>query len=125
MQDPKKGAFRYSGTASFLFWRSYEMDIQTTLNIVLGLLTLWLAYRNFVSSSKKDVMRESQEMTEIKVQLNQVMGMLRDMQKDIRTNNTDYRALSERVVKLETMLETAFQQIKELKEQINGKHENQ
>ena len=101
------------------------MDIQTTLNIVFGLLTLWLAYRNFVSSSKKDVMRESQEMTEIKVQLNQVMGMLQDVQKDIRTNNADYRALSERVVKLETKLEAAFQQIKELKEQINGKHENQ
>lgn len=101
------------------------MDIQTTLNIVLGLLTLWLAYRNFVSSSKKDVMRESQEMTEIKVQLNQVMGMLQDVQKDIRTNNVDYRALSERVVKLETKLEAALQQIKELKEQFNGKHEIQ
>lgn len=99
------------------------MDIQTTLNIILGILTVWLAYRNFVSNNKKDVMRESQEMTEIKVQLNQVMGLLRDMQKDIRTNNADYRALSERVVKLETMLETAFQQIKELKELINGKHE--
>ena len=28
------------------------MDIQTTLNIVLGILTVWLAYRNFVSNNK-------------------------------------------------------------------------
>ena len=101
------------------------MDIQTALNIVLGILTLWLAYRNFVSNNRKDVMRESQEMTEIKVQLNQVMGLLRDMQKDIRTNNADYRALSERVVKLETKLEVVNQRIDELKGHTNGRHENQ
>ena len=101
------------------------MDIQTALNIVLGILTAWLAYRNFISNSRKDVMRESQEMTEIKVQLNQVMGLLRDMQKDIRTNNADYRALSERVVKLETKLEVVNQRIDELKGHTNGRHENQ
>lgn len=96
------------------------MDIQTTLNIVLGILTVWLAYRNFVSNNRKDAMRESQEMTEIRVQLQNVMSMLQDMQKDIRASNADYRMLSERVAILEEKLKTAFQQIEELK---GHKHE--
>ena len=96
------------------------MDIQTTLNIILGILTVWLAYRNFVSNNRKDAMRESQEMTEIRVQLQNVMSMLQDMQKDIRASNADYRMLSERVAILEEKLKTAFQQIEELK---GHKHE--
>lgn len=97
------------------------MDIQTGLNIILGILTLWLAYRNFVANNRKDVMRESQEMTEIRVQLQNVMSMLQDMQKDIRASNADYRLLSERVAIMEEKLKTAFQQIEELKGH-NGKH---
>ena len=97
------------------------MDIQTGLNIILGILTLWLAYRNFVANNRKDVMRESQEMTEIRVQLQNVMSMLQDMQKDIRASNADYRLLSERVAIMEEKLKTAFQQIEELKGR-NGKH---
>ena len=96
------------------------MDIQTTLNIVLGILTVWLAYRNFVSNNRKDAMRESQEMTEIRVQLQNVMSVLQDMQKDIRASNADYRMLSERVAILEEKLKTVFQQIEELK---GHKHE--
>ena len=91
------------------------MDLQTFLNIILGILTVWLAYRNFISVSKKDTQRESEEMTEIRVQLTQVMTMLRDLQKDVRTSTTDFRALSERVVILETKLDAAFQRIDELK----------
>ncbi|MBQ4512237.1 MAG: hypothetical protein II969_04540 [Anaerolineaceae bacterium] len=91
------------------------MNLQTFLNIILGILTVWLAYRNFVSVSKKDTQRESEEMTEIRVQLTQVMAMLRDLQKDVRTSTADFRALSERVVILETKLDAAFQRIDELK----------
>ena len=98
------------------------MDNQTVLNIVLGIITTYLAIKNFIASGKKDVVRESQEMTEIKVQLSQVMGMLRDMQKDIRTSTADFRALSERVVIIETKVEDAFQRIDELKKGAeNGK----
>lgn len=91
------------------------MTTQTILNVVLSILTLYLAIKNYELTNKKENQRESQEMTEIRVQLNQVMGLLRDMQKDIRTNNADYKALSERVVKLETKIETAFQRIDETK----------
>lgn len=91
------------------------MDLQTFLNIILGILTVWLAYRNFISVSKKDIQRKSEEMTEIRVQLTQVMAMLRDLQKDVRTSTADFRALSERVVILETKLDAAFQCIDELK----------
>ena len=66
-------------------------------------------------------MRESQEMTEIRVQLQNVMSMLQDMQKDIRASNADYRLLSERVAIMEEKLKTACQQIEELKGH-NGKH---
>lgn len=96
------------------------MDTQTTLNVILGLLTLWLAYRNFVSGAKKDTQRESQEMTEIRVQLTQVMAMLRDLQKDVRTSTADFRALSERVVVLETKLDAAFARIDEMKAHFEG-----
>lgn len=100
------------------------MDNQTVLNILLGLLTAYLAVRNFLSSNKKDVMRESQEMTEIKVQLNQIMAIMHDMQKDIRTSTADFRALSERVVKLETKLEMLSENFELLRKDVsNGKHE--
>ena len=100
------------------------MDNQTILNVVLGLITAYLAIKNFLSSNKKDVMRESQEMTEIKVQLNQLMSMMHDMQKDIRTSTADFRALSERVVKLETKLEMLSENFESLRKDIsNGKHE--
>ena len=96
------------------------MDYQA-LSIILGILSAYLAVRNYLTSSRKDIMRESQEMTEIKVQLNQVMGMLQDVQKDIRNNAADYHTLNERVIKLETKLDTALKQIEELKGAENGK----
>lgn len=96
------------------------MDIQTALNIVLGIITVWLAYRNFSMAARKDTRLESQEMTEIKVQLNQVMGLLHDMQKDIRTSTADFRALSDRVLKIEMKLEAAYVRIDELKEKVKN-----
>lgn len=96
------------------------MDYQI-LSIILAILTTYLAVRNYITSNRKDIMRESQEMTEIKVQLNQVMGMLQDVQKDIRNNAADYHVLNERVIKLETKLDTALKQIDELKGGNDGK----
>ena len=95
------------------------MDNQTVLNIVLGIITVYLAVRNFISSNKKDVMRESQEMTEIKVQLNNLMGLMRDMQKDIRTSTADFKSLSERVVALETRLTILSDTFEELRKDMN------
>ena len=94
------------------------MDWQTFLNIILTVLAAYLAARNFIMTAKKDTQRESQEMTEIKVQLSNVMGMLRDLQKEMKSVSV----LSERVVKIETKLELAFQQLEELKKELtNGK----
>lgn len=93
------------------------MDGQTLLNILLALATLYLGIQNFQITRKKEEQRESREMAEIQVQLQQVMGMLRDVQKDIRTSTADFRALSERVVKIETKLDAAFAQIDELKKE--------
>lgn len=92
------------------------MDWQTFLNIILALLAAWLGYRNLSMATKKDTQRESQEMTEIRVQLTQVMGMLRDLQKDMKSVGV----LSERVVKIETKLELAFQQLDEIKKELNN-----
>lgn len=96
------------------------MDWRNFLDVVLALLAGWLAYRNFTMSSKKETQRESAEMTEIKVQLTQAMGMLRDIQKDIRTSSADFRALDKQVTVLETRLEEAFSRLEKL-EEINGK----
>lgn len=92
-----------------------EMSTQTVLNILLSATTVYLGIRNFILTSKKESQRESEEMTAIRVQLDQVMGMLRDLQKDVRTSTADFRAMSERVAVIETKLQTAFKRIDELK----------
>ena len=93
------------------------MDIQTGLNIILGIATLFLGIRNFAVSTKKDTQRESQEMTEIRVQLTQVMSMLRDMQKDIKTSTADFRELTGRVIVIETKLAEVFSRLEKLEEE--------
>ena len=98
------------------------MDNQTILNIILSVITAYLAIKNFLLTSRKDAQRESEEMTEIRVQLSQVMGMLRDVQKDIRTSTADFRALSERVAIIDTKVAAAFTRIDEIKKELaNGK----
>lgn len=97
------------------------MDNQTFLNIILSLITVYLAIRNFVVTSKKDTQRESQELTEIRVQLTQVMGLLRDLQKDVRTSTADFRALSDRVLILETKLASMTEKHHKVKDEENGK----
>ena len=94
------------------------MDNQTFLNIALSLITVYLAIKNLVFTFKKNTQMESQELTEIRVQLTQVMGLLRDLQKDVRTSTADFRALSDRVLIIETKL--GFNDQK-LKEDENGK----
>ena len=91
------------------------MDWRTFLDVALALLAAWLGYRNLSMNVKKDTQRESQEMTEIRVQLTNVMGLLRDLQKDMKSVSI----LSERVVKIETKLELAFQQLDEIKKELN------
>ena len=100
------------------------MNEQTILNIILSITTVYLAVRNFSIDRQKDSKRESEEMTEIRVQLSQVMGLLRDLQKDVRTSTADFRVLSERVVIIETRLSAAFQRIDELKKELtNGNNQ--
>ena len=97
------------------------MDNQTLLNIILSLIAAWLAVKNFLLTSKKDVQRESQEMTEIRVQLTQVMGLLRDLQKDVRTSTADFRALSDRVLLIEERLSATMESLEKMKEETYGK----
>jgi hypothetical protein len=89
-------------------WRTY-------LDIGLALLAGYLAVQNYHMSQRKDIQRESQEMTEIRVQYKQVMDILHDLQRDIRTYTTDFKALSEKVAILEEKMKTAFVRIDELK----------
>ena len=97
-----------------------KVEIQTVLNIFLSIITVYLAIRNFVLTSRKDIQRESQEMTEIRVQLSQVMDVLHDLQKDVRTSTADFRKLSDRVLILETKLGIITDEVTKLKEGNNG-----
>lgn len=97
------------------------MNAQTILNIILSVLTLYLAYQNYRMSQKKENQRESQEMTEIRVQLQQVMSMLQDLQKDVRTSTADFRELAGRVIKIETRLEEAFKRLDKMEGDHGGK----
>ena len=95
------------------------MDWQTFLNIILALLAAYLAFRNYAMAMKKENQRESQEMTEIRVQLTQVMGLLRDLQKDMK----NVTVLSERVVVIETRLTEIFGRLEKLEDHANGKQQ--
>ena len=97
------------------------MDWQTGLNILLAVVAGILGVKNYQMQQIRESQRESNEMTEIRVQLMNVMSMLQDMQKDIRTSTADFRALSERVVIIETKVEAAFQRIDELRRLTDGK----
>lgn len=96
------------------------MDTQTLLNIILSIITVYLALRNFLLTSRKDAQRESEEMTEVRVQLSQVMSLLKDLQKDVRASTADFRELSNRVLVLETKLETTINELTKMKEGKNG-----
>jgi hypothetical protein len=85
------------------------MNTQTLINIFLSLVTVYLAIKNFVLASHKNTKQESAEWARIQAQLDIVTGMLRDLQKDVRTSTADFRALSDRVLKIEI----EFQSMKE------------
>lgn len=88
------------------------MDIQTLLNILLSVITVYLAARNFMLTNKKDTQRESAEMAEIQTKLSQAMDLLRDLQKDMRSVSI----ISERVVIIETRLTEVFTRLEKLEE---------
>ena len=97
------------------------MDTQTVLNIVLSAAMVILSIKNFSLSSKKDTQRESQEMTEIRVKLSQVMDLMRDLQKDVRTSTADFRALSDRVLIIEERLSATIESLEKMKGEKHGK----
>lgn len=92
------------------------MDWQTGLNILLAVLAAILGVKNYQLAQKKEDRRESEEMTEIRVQYNQVMGLLHDLQKEMK----NVSVLSERVVIIETNLAEIYRRIEKL-EVTNGK----
>ena len=88
------------------------MDWQTFLNILLAVIAAILGIKNYQMAQTKENRRESEEMTEIRVQYQQVMGMLRDLQKDMKSVSI----LSERVVIIETRLTEVFTRLAKLEE---------
>lgn len=92
------------------------MDWQTALNILLAVLAAYLGVKNYQMASRREDRRESEEFTEIRVQYNQVMDTLRDLQKDMKSVSV----LSERVVVIETNLQELYRRIERLEGQ-NGK----
>ena len=86
------------------------MSTQTILNIILSVVTVYLGYRNFALTQRKENQRETSEMTEIRVQYTQVMEMLHDLQKEMKSVSV----LSERVIKIETNLEEIYRRIERL-----------
>ena len=92
------------------------MDWRTFLDVILALVAAYLGVSNWRLNEKKESQRESAEMAEIRTQLTQVMGLLRDLQKDMK----NVTVLSERVVVIETKLVEIFGRLEKLEEN-NGK----
>ena len=92
------------------------MDWRTFLDILLAVLARVLAYKNWQMNQRREDRRESEEMTEIRVQYSQVMDMLHDLQKDMKSVSV----LSERMVVSETNISEIYRRIEKL-EGNNGK----
>ena len=92
------------------------MDWRTFLDILLAVLAGVLAYKNWQMNQRREDRRESEEMTEIRVQYSQVMDMLHDLQKDMKSVSV----LSERMVVSETNISEIYRRIEKL-EGNNGK----
>ena len=86
------------------------MDWQTALNIALAVLAAYLGVKNYQMANRREDRRESEEFTEIRVQYNQVMDTLRDLQKDMKSVSI----LSERVVVIEPNLTEIYRRIEKL-----------
>ena len=86
------------------------MDWQTFLNIALAVTAAVLGVRNYQITQRREDRRESEEFTEIRVQYNQVMDTLRDLQKDMKSVSI----LNERVIKIETNLTEIYRRIEKL-----------
>lgn len=94
------------------------MDWQTTLNVGLALLAGYLGVKNYQMSTRREYQRDSEEMTEIRIQYNQVKDLLRDLQKDMKSVSI----LSERVVGIETKLQEIYRRLCKLEEENNGRN---
>ena len=92
------------------------MDWRTFLDILLAVLAAILGYKNWQMNQRREDRRESEEFTEIRVQYNQVMDMLHDLQKDMK----NVSVISERVVVIETNVAEIYRRIEKL-EGSNGK----
>lgn len=88
------------------------MDWRTFLDILLAILAAFLGVKNWQMATRREDRRESEEFTEIRVQYNQVMDTLRDLQKDMKSVSI----LSERVVVIETNLQELYRRIEKLEE---------
>ena len=93
------------------------MDNRTILEILLSIATVVLAVKNYLNGQRKDAISSSRDITEMQVQLNQITGMVRDIQKDMR----NVTILSERVVTIETKLTEIYNRIGKLEEYEHGK----
>lgn len=90
------------------------MDWRTFLDILLAILAAVLGYKNWQMAQKREDRRESEEFTEIRVQYSQVMDMLHDLQKDMKSVSI----ISERVVVIETNIAEIYRRI----EKLEGKY---
>ncbi len=90
------------------------MDWRTFLDILLAILAAVFGYKNWQMAQKREDRRESEEFTEIRVQYNQVMDMLHDLQKDMKSVSI----ISERVVVIETNVAEIYRRI----EKLEGKY---
>lgn len=86
------------------------MDWRTFLDVLLAIVAGILGYKNWQMNQKREDRRESEELTEIRVQYNNVMGLLHDLQKEMR----NVSVLSERVVVIETNMAEIYRRIEKL-----------
>jgi len=86
------------------------MDWRTFLDVLLAVVAGILGYKNWQMNQKREDRRESEELTEIRVQYNNVMGLLHDLQKEMR----NVSVLSERVVVIETNMAEIYRRIEKL-----------
>ena len=86
------------------------MDWRTFLDILLAIIAALLGYKNWQMTQRREDRRESEELTEIRVQYSQVMTLLHDLQKEMK----NVSQLTERVIKIETNLDEIYRRIEKM-----------
>lgn len=93
-------------------------------DILLGVLSLAVAASTFFNARKKDTKNEGAQEAALHADLKYIKELLQDVRSDMKEITKSVDIHSEKIVKLEEQLRSAFVRIERLEHQIDGAKES-